>query len=81
MQGQCGVCVFLYSGKETKVNSCYWCLWYKALALGLVPVRQFLEQPLIPSWEGLTKADHTDISNFFVVSFLVQYFVDDKAQT
>lgn len=69
MQGQCGVCVFLYSGKETKVNSCYWYLWYEALALGLVPVQQFLEQPLIPSWEGLTKADHTDISIFFCFLF------------
>lgn len=69
MQGQCGVCVFLCSGKETQVNSCFWYLWYKALTLGLVPVQQFLEQSLIPSWEGLTKANHTDISIFFYFLF------------
>lgn len=64
MQGQCGVCVFLYSGKETQVNSCYWYLCYEALTPGLVPVQQFLEQLLISSWEGLTEANHSDISIF-----------------
>lgn len=63
-KGHCGVCVFMYSEKETQVNSCYWYLWYKALTLGLAPVQPFLEQPLIPSWEGLTEANHTDISIF-----------------
>lgn len=72
---------FLYNGKETQVNSCYWYLWYEALALGLVLFQQFLEQPLISSSEGLTEDNRFDISGFFFVSFLVQYFVDDKAQT
>lgn len=55
---------FPYNGNETQVNSCYWYLWYEALGLGLVPVQQFLEQPLISSWEGLTEANHLDISIF-----------------
>lgn len=57
-------CFLLYDGKETQVNSCYWYLWYEALALGIIPVQQFLEQPLISSWEGLTEANHFDISIF-----------------
>lgn len=50
-----------------------------SLTLGLVPVQQFLEQLLVSSWEGLTEANRFDIT--FFVSFLVQHFVDDKAQT
>lgn len=57
-------CFLLYDGKETQVNSCYWYLWCEALALGIIPVQRFLEQPLISSWEGLTEANHFDISIF-----------------
>lgn len=63
------LCFFLYNGKETQANSWYWCLWYEALALGLVLFQQFLEQPLISSWEGLTEANRFDISGFFLFPF------------